>query len=318
MKLLLSGASGFIGSVLLRRLKSRSYDLIALGRRAPRQSASGQVRWLECDLASSTSPLQDIERVDAVVHLAARAHVLAEIERDALSEFRRVNVEGTLNLARQAAKRGAKRFVFISTVGVLGNKSTRPFTERDPPDPAEPYAVSKLEAEIGLRRLADETGMELVICRPPLVYGPLAPGNFARLFRLIDRGVPLPLGAVRNRRSLVAVDNLVDLILTCLDHPAAASKTFLVSDGHDLSTPELISRLAEAMGRPARLFPVPPGLLRLAGRLTGHSVEVKRLIDSLQVDIGYTCGTLNWRPPVPAAEALRRTAPAPFGQGNLL
>ncbi len=318
MKLLLTGASGFIGSVLLRRLESRSYDLIGLVRRPPCRSGSGPVRWLECDLASSRSPLQDIKRVDAVVHLAARAHVLAERENDPLSEYRRVNVKGTLNLARQAAKCGAKRFVFISTVGVLGNRSTRPFTESDPPDPVEPYAVSKFEAENGLRHLADETGMELVVCRPPLVYGPLAPGNFSRLFRIIGKGLPLPLGAVRNRRSLVAVDNLVDLIITCIDHPAAAGKTFLVSDGQDLSTPELIRRLAEAMGRPARLFPVPPGLLRLGGRLTGHAAEVERLIDSLQVDIGYTCGTLDWRPPVPAAEALRRTALAPGGQEDLL
>ncbi len=318
MKLLLTGASGFIGSVLLHRLESHPYDLIGLTRRPPYRSGSDPVRWLEYDLASSKNPLQDIKGVDVVVHLAARAHMLAERENDPLSEYRRVNVKGTLNLARQAAKYGAKRFVFISTVGVLGNRSIRPFTENDSPDPVDPYAVSKLEAENGLRHLADETGMELVVCRPPLVYGPFAPGNFSRLFRIIGKGLPLPLGAVHNRRSLVAVDNLVDLIITCIDHPAAADKTFLVSDGHDLSTPELIRGLAEAMGRPTHLFPVPPSLLRLGGRLTGYAEEVGRLIDSLQVDIGYTCGTLDWQPPVPAAEALRRTALTPGGQGDLL
>lgn len=309
MKILITGATGFIGSKLLQRLKARAEDLCALVRRKPcRQKGLEGITWLECDLTTSIKELPEkITDMDTVVHLAARAHVLDDKAGDPLTEFRKVNVEGTLNLAKQAAEAGVKRFVFISSIGGNGSQSERPFTVNDSPAPVEPYAASKLEAEQGLWEIANETGMELVVIRPPLVYGPRAPGNFARLVRLVYNGLPLPLGLVRNKRSMVALDNLMDLIITCIDHPAAAGQTFLVSDGEDLSTPELIRKLAYAMGRPARLLPVPPALLRLGGKVTGKTREVDRLIGSLQVDISHTCETLGWRPPVSVDEALLET-----------
>lgn len=316
MKVLITGASGFVGSALLQRMGSTPLEPICLVRKvAQRTDTSSGIPWLEYDLTSSSEGLAgQIQGLDAVVHLAARAHVIDEKLSDPLPEFRKVNVEGTLNLARQAAEAGAKRFVFISSIGVHGNQSSRPFTVRDALNPVEPYAVSKLEAEQGLRKISEETGMELVIIRPPLVYGPGAPGNFGRLVRLVRKGLPLPLGLVQNKRSLVALDNLVDLIVTCLDHPAAAGQTFLVSDGEDLSTPELIKRLATAMGRPARLVPMPPALLKLGGAVTGKKAEVDRLIGSLQVDIGHTCETLGWRPPVSVDEGIRRSVGEAVGQ----
>jgi nucleoside-diphosphate-sugar epimerase len=309
MSICISGASGFVGSALLRRLKGREGKGVALTRKAVTKSQGfNSFYWMECDLTSSTEGLPEkLSDVDAVVHLAARAHVIDEKEKDPLEEFRKVNVAGALNLARRTAEAGVKRFIFISSIGVNGNQNIRPFTVDDSPNPVESYAISKLEAEQGLREIANETGMELVIIRPPLVYGPNAPGNFDRLIRLIHKGLPLPLGLVRNKRSLVTLDNLVDLIITCIDHPAAAGQTFLVSDGEDLSTPDLIRKLAYAMGRPARLLPVPSGLLRLGGKLTGKTAEVDRLIGSLQVDISHTCDTLGWRPPVSVDDALWET-----------
>jgi len=306
MRICISGASGFIGSSLLTKIENRGENALALTRNPLKwKQGSNAVYWFEHYLASPSMNLVDeIKGTDVVVHLAARVHVLDEKLADPLPEFRKVNVDGTLNFARQAAEAGVKRFIFISSIGVHGNQNTRPFTVHDAPNPVEPYAVSKLEAEQELRQLADATGMELVAIRPPLVYGPNAPGNFGRLVRLVHKGLPLPLGLVRNKRSLVALDNLVDLILTCTQHPAAAGQTFLVSDGEDLSTPELIHKLASAMGRPARLLPVPLALLRLGGTITGKKAEVDRLIGSLQVDIGHTCDTLSWQPPVSVHDAI--------------
>lgn len=246
--------------------------------------------------------------VDSVVHLAARVHVMDDKAVDPLAEFRQVNTAGTLHLAKQAARAGVRRLVYLSSVKVNGEATEpgRKFTAADPPAPLDPYGISKMEAEQGLAAVAAETGLEVVVIRPPLVYGPGVRANFARLVALVGRGVPLPLALVDNRRSMVALGNLVDLIITCLDHPAAAGQTFLVADGEDLSTPELIRRLARAMGRPARLWPLPISLLRLGGGLLGRSGEVERLVGSLQVDIGHTCRTLGWRPPLSVDEGLRR------------
>ena len=243
------------------------------------------------------------------MHLAARVHVMAERASNPLVEFRRVNVDGTLNLGRQAAAAGVRRFVFVSSVKVNGESTAadHAFNAADIPAPQDPYAISKMEAEQGLRRIAAETGMEVVIVRPPLVYGPGVKANFAALMRAVQRGVPLPLASVtHNRRSFVALDNLVDLLITCIDHPAAANQTFLVSDGEDLSTTDLLRRLGQAMNKPARLIPVQPSLLQLGANLLGKGDMAQRLLGNLQVDISHTRQTLGWTPPVSVDEGLRR------------
>jgi nucleoside-diphosphate-sugar epimerase len=247
---------------------------------------------------------QTVAGADAVIHLAARVHVMREAATDPLSEFRRVNVSSTLNLARQAAAAGVPRFVFLSTVKVNGEKGV--YTEADPPAPEDAYAMSKHEAELGLRKIAVETGMEVVIIRSPIVYGPGVKANFQTLIGAVARGIPLPLGAVHNRRSLVALDNLVDFILACLEHRAAANETFLVSDGEDLSTTDLIHRLARVLGRPARTISVPVSVLRAGASLLGRREVAQRLLESLQVDMSKARQVLGWVPPISVDEGLRR------------
>ena len=245
------------------------------------------------------------------MHLAARVHVMNDKSPDPLAEFRRVNVEGTAALARQAAAEGVKRFVFLSSVKVNGEftEAGQPFIANDVPAPEDPYGVSKHEAEQLLRQIAAETGMEVVIIRPPLVYGPGVKANFESMMRWLARGAPLPLAAVtQNRRSLVALDNLVDLIVSCLHHPAAANQTFLVSDGEDISTAELLKRMGAAMGKPARLFYVTPALLKLRASLLNRPGIYQRLCYSLQLDIAKTRQLLGWIPPVSLDEGLRRAA----------
>lgn len=252
-----------------------------------------------------------MKNVEQVVHLAARVHVMNDRSSDPLTEFRRVNVEGTSVLARQAAAEGVKRFVFLSSVKVNGEftKPGHPFTADDVPAPEDPYGVSKHEAEHLLRQISAETGMEVVIIRPPLVYGPGVKANFKSMMRWLAHGVPLPLAAVtENRRSLVALDNLVDLIMTCLHHPAAANQTFLVSDGEDLSTAQLLKRMGAAIGQPARLFYLPPTLLKLGASVLNRPGIYQRLCGSLQLDITSTRQQLGWTPPVSVDEGLHRAA----------
>lgn len=245
--------------------------------------------------------------IDAVVHTAARVHVMRDESENPLEEFRAANVAATLNLARQATAAGVRRFIFISSVGVNGAQTQEAaFSELDPANPRTPYAISKYEAEQGLREIARQTGLEVVIVRPPLVYGPNAPGNFGALVRAVASGWPLPLGAVRNRRSLVGVDNLVDFVNTCLHHPLAANEAFLVADDEDLSTPVLVSRLAHLMRRPARLVPAPLWLLRMGGAVLGRGDAVQGLCGSLCVDSGKARRLLGWRPPLTLDEGLRR------------
>lgn len=263
------------------------------------------------DIHEATDWSAALNGCSAVVHLAARVHVMNERASDPLLEFRRTNVEGTLHLARQAAHSGVRRFVFVSSIKVNGETTAagRPFTVADTPAAQDAYGISKMEAERGLRGIAADTGMEIVIVRPPLVYGPGVKANFASLMRAVQRGLPLPLGAVtNNRRSLVALDNLVDLLITCVDHPAAANQTFLVSDGEDLSTTALIRRMGQALGKPARLLPVPPALLQLGAAIVGKRNVVQRLLGNLQVDIAHTRATLGWTPPISVGEGLRRAA----------
>lgn len=308
-RVLVSGATGFVGKHLCVRLVGEGRRV-----RVAIRKASGMVLHSEYEAAvvgeigPTTSWAPALTGVDTVVHLAARVHVMDDSSRDPLAEFRRVNVTGTLNLARQAAASGAKRFIFLSTVKVNGEASQPgcPFTEQDLPAPRDAYSISKHEAEQCLRQVAAESGMAVTIIRPPLVYGFGVKANFQSMMRWINRGLPLPLGAINNLRSLVGVDNLVDFILTCMDHPAAANQIFLVADGEDLSTTELLLRVGRALGKPARLIPVSAGLLQLGAALLGKQTIAQRLCESLQVDISLARELLGWTPLISVDEGLRR------------
>lgn len=257
------------------------------------------------DIGPATDWSAALAGVDAVAHLAARAHVLREDAADPLAAFRAVNAEGTRRLAESARAAGVRRVVYVSTIGVHGVKTEgRPFDESSPFAPESRYAQSKLEGETALREALAGSPTEWVILRPPLVYGPDAPGNFGRLVRLVKRGVPLPFGSLRNRRSLIYVENLADAIVRCADHPAAANEAFVVSDGEDLSTAELVRGIAEASGAPARLLPCPRTLLRCAGAMLGRRGDVGRLIDDLTVDASKLRARLAWSPPLDARAAL--------------
>jgi nucleoside-diphosphate-sugar epimerase len=288
LSLLITGGSGFVGQALVKRLGGQS---VTIAKRA--------------DWEVWHKLLVDIKNV---VHLAARVHVMHDTEANPLAAFRAVNVDGTLKLARQAAAAGVKRFVFISSVKVNGEATLagQPFTEQVVAAPQDSYGVSKMEAEQGLQQIAANTGMEVVIIRPPLVYGPGVKANFSALMRAVQRGWPLPLGAVHNQRSLVALDNLVDFIVTCITHPQAANQTFLVSDGQDLSTTEVVRGMAQAAGVPARLLPVPVWALQAGASLLGKGDTVQRLCGNLQVDISKARNLLGWVPPVSVEEGLRR------------
>ncbi len=259
------------------------------------------------DLGPATDWWQALAGCDAVVHLAARVHMMREDAVDPMALFRAINAEATLNLARQAAQAGVKRFVFVSTIKVSGEGRDEPYRETDVPAPEDAYAISKWEAEQGLRRIAQETGLEVVILRPPLVYGPGVKANFLRLMQMVARGWPLPLGAIRNRRSVLYLGNFVDAIRACVEHPAAAGQTFLLDDGEAVSTPDLIRALATAMGRPARLVPVPVGVLQLAGALMGKRAAVARLTGSLFVDSSAIRSRLGWTPPFSMEAGLAAT-----------
>lgn len=309
--ILVTGASGFVGSALLHRLASEGQAVRGAYRENVPKLGDGSQGIPVGELGEAQDWRVALEDTYAVVHAAARVHMMHDAAGDPLAEYRRVNVQGTLNLARQAAAAGVRRFVFLSSVKVNGESTMQgaAFAADDVPAPQDAYGISKWEAEQGLRQIATETGMAVVIIRPPLVYGPGVKANFAAMMRCLTRGVPLPLGAVtHNRRSLGALDNLVDLIVTCLTHPAAANQTFLVSDGEDLSTADLLRRLGLAMKRPARLFPVPMGLLKLGTSLVGRPEIYPRLCGSLQVDIGKTRELLGWTPPLTVDEGLRRAA----------
>ena len=309
-KWLVTGASGFVGRAVLARLAADpSNSVCAAVRTRSAQLAASVPNTVLSDLGPDTDWSAPLLGVDVVVHLAARVHVMHEKSVDALAEFRRINVQGTLNLARQAAQAGARRFVFVSSIKVNGG-ATAPgarFGPDDTPNPEDAYGLSKLEAETGLWALR-AGAMEVVVLRPPLVYGPGVQANFRLLMQTLARGWPLPLGAINNQRSFVAVDNLVDLILVCAAHPAAANQTFLVSDGHDLSTDELLRRLARAMGRRARLWPIPVSLLQWCARLVGRGGVAQRLTGNLQLDISKARDLLGWVPPVDVDEGLRRAA----------
>jgi nucleoside-diphosphate-sugar epimerase len=312
MKILVSGATGFVGRALIDKLNSNQiYEPIAAVRKIQKNN------FFNCPVMEigelgqiiTASPFKN--NIDVVVHAAARVHVMKDDASNPLLEFRRVNVNGTLNLAHQASEAGVRRFVFISSIKVNGECTDlgHPFTADQIPMPSDPYGISKYEAEIGLIALAKETGMEVVIVRSPLVYGPGVKANFLSMMNWMRRGIPLPLGGVtKNRRSFVFIDNLVSVVVACINHPAAANQTFLVSDDEDLSTSGLLERMALALGLPSKLMAVPTSLIALGAKLIGRPDISQRLCGSLQVDIRKTKDLLGWSPPVSMDEGLRQTA----------
>ncbi len=310
-RVLVTGATGFVGSALVARLSNDSrYKVRAAVRRSNWRSASAIEVARVSELAANADWGASLHDVQYVVHTAARVHVMQDRASDPLQEYRRCNVDGTLALARQAAEHNVRRFVFISSIKVNGESTPagKPFRADDTPRPVDPYGISKLEAEAGLKEIASSTGMELVIIRPPLVYGPGVGANFRRLMQWLHAGTPLPFGAIDNRRSLVGIDNLIDLIIRTLDHSAATGRVLLASDDEDLSTTSLMRRLALHLRCPARLFPVPAAVLRLGAALVGKSATISRLCDSLQLDVSETRRVLDWTPPVGLDEGLSRTA----------
>lgn len=312
MKILITGSDGFVGSTLCSTLQQRGIESV----QTVRKNASGD-RISIGDLSAETNWQHVLPNCTCVIHLAARVHVMDEQAGDPLAAFRAINVDATLNLARQAIAAGVKRFVFVSSVKVNGEETfERPFTAFDTPAPLDPYGQSKLDAELALQELGRETGLEVVIVRPPLVYGPGVRANFLNLMKLVKKGLPLPLGAIHNRRSMVAVGNLVDLLILCSWHKQAAGQIFMVSDECDVSITQLLRQLSHAMQRRSLLLPVPAGLIAGTARLLGKSAIASRLLGSLQVDIKHTKDRLQWQPPLSMPDALQQTATHFLSQGT--
>lgn len=313
-RILVTGASGFVGKALCKGLVDKGSTVHAVFRATDNagrnnvRPARGSEQVVVGDIGPATDWRKALTHVGIVVHLAARVHVMRESSTSPLAAFRMVNTAGTAHLARVAAASGVKRFIYVSTVKVNGEATDdETFSERNQPGPRDPYAISKWEAEQELHKVAAGTGLEVVIVRPPLVYGPGVKGNFRNLMRVVQRGWPLPVGGCNNRRSLLGLGNFVDFLALCVHHPAAAGQTFLVSDGEDLSTPELIRRLAAAMNRPARLMNVPPSWLRAIMRAFGRAGVYQRLCGSLQVDSSLARRVLDWVPPETVQDGLART-----------
>ena len=307
--MLVTGGNGFVGQSLCQQLLQQDY-FVRAAIRDFNKTVPASEKVLIGNLDANTDWSLALQDIQVVIHLAARVHVMKETSSDALAEFRKVNVEGTLNLARQAVQAGVSRFIYLSSIKVNGEQTSdeMPYTPEDEPNPVDPYGISKQEAEKALRQLALETGLKVVIIRPPLIYGPSVKANFQSMMRIIDKNVPLPLAAINNKRSLVALDNLIDLILTCIKHPAAVNQTFLVSDGHDLSTPELLKRMAVALGKRAYLLPIPTVLLVSVATMLGKKAIAQRLCGSLQVDISKSRELLGWQPPLCVDDALDKVA----------
>ncbi|WP_461604701.1 UDP-glucose 4-epimerase family protein [Aeromonas rivipollensis] len=304
--ILLTGATGFVGRAVLKNLiKNMRFSVRTFGRSLPFFEPD-LTQHIYGNLGADVDYTDALLGSDVVIHCAAMAHIHKD-STDKKSEFNRVNCAATIKLAKQAVEQGVKRFIFISSIGVNGgHNQQKPFRFDDISQPWDEYTQSKYAAELGLRQLAKETGLEVVIIRPPLVYGANAPGNFGKLTHAVRHGRWLPLGAIHNQRSFVALDNLVDLIITCVTHPHAINQVFLVSDDQDVSTTQLLEKMSCAAGKSPRLLPVPMSWLRLAGKLTGKQAVIERLCGNLQVDISHTKTTLGWQPPISVEEGIRR------------
>lgn len=301
----MTGANGFVGSALCAALRARGHSVTGVVRRD-----TGEEHQLSIgDITATTSWDSVLAGCDVVVHLAARVHVMNDQETNPIDAFRAVNLHATLNLAAQAVQRGVKRFIFMSSIGVSGAETFgEGFSEVSESRPHSPYAVSKFEAEKGVRKICTESAMEFVIIRPPLVYGARAPGNFESLLKIVRAGLPLPLKGIDNRRSMICLENLVDFIAVCAEHPMAANQLFLTADGIDLSTPGLITALSDGMKKNSRLFPVPTALIKFGAQILGKQAMYQQLCCSLQVDISKARALLNWVPPVSVYEGLGRAA----------
>ena len=307
---LVTGANGFIGNALCRRMLAEGWRVRGAIRTYAKKHLLPQgVDGVEIGTIDSNTEWEPaLDDIDAVVHLAARVHIMDESSVDPIIEYRKINVDGTKHLARIAESKNVRRFVYVSSIKVNGEGRSDSYTAEDPPAPVDSYAISKLEAEMVLKNIADETGLEVVILRPPLVYGPGVKANFLQLIGTINRGIPLPLARIKNQRSIIFLGNLVDAVLICINHPRAAGKTFLLSDGKDVSIAELIQKISSALGKPSRLFPFPLDLLRFLAKMTGRSNSVNRLLDSLIVDNSRIRTELDWIPPFSVEEGLRETA----------
>lgn len=308
-KILVTGASGFIGEFMCKTLLKSGKSVRGIVRSINLCSKNTDIEYIAIgDITHKKDWRNILVDIDCIIHCAGRAHIINEKKGDALKIYRSVNVDATTQLAEQAAEAGVRRLVFLSSIGVIGldTNNRKSFLYSDEINPIENYAISKSEAEQALLQISSKTIMETVIIRAPLVYGPSAPGNLARLIKLVRSGIPLPLGKINNKRSMVGIDNLVDLLIRCIDHPCSAGKTFLVSDGEDISTTDLINYIASSMGRKAYLFPVPIFLLKFLGRIFNKEKEIDRLVGSLKVDSNYTQEILNWIPPVSVVEGIRR------------
>ncbi|WP_332452296.1 SDR family oxidoreductase [Thalassotalea crassostreae] len=305
--ILLTGASGFVGKRLLKKLKNNDSKVVTVFRG---EMVDKEREKFVHGIDSATDWSDKLLSVDIIIHCAARVHVMREYAKNPLEEFREVNVLGTMKLARSAAEAGVKRFIFVSSIKVNGESTTgkKPYTSTDQPAPEDPYGISKAEAEEQLIALGKETGMEIVIIRPPLVYGAGVKANFAAICNLVSKGLPLPFGSLSaNKRSMVYVGNLISLIIECVKNEKAANQIFLVSDNDDLSLSDFIKRLSIAMGKNTLLLPFPKSLFELAGKLTGKTTLVDRLVGSLQVDINHTCQTLDWTPPYSVEDGFTET-----------
>jgi len=297
---LVTGANGFVGQALCKGLIKQGFDVLGAVRNDNVNLDFLTTKVIIGDINNQTNWAEVLINVDFIIHLAARVHIMNEVALDPIDIYRKINVEGTLNLAKQASKIGVKRFIYLSSIKVNGEITLPgiPFTENDKHIPIDPYALSKYEAERNLLQLAKETDLEVVIIRPPLVYGPKVKANFLRMVKWLYKGVPLPFGAIHNKRSLIALDNLVDFIITCVKHPSAVNEVFLVSDSDDISTTELLNRVAISLGKKSRLLPVNQQVLELCLKLVGKRSLAQRLCSSLQVDISKAKKILNWTPPV--------------------